>query len=237
MIDYHTHVLPGMDDGSRSVAESLDMLRKLKEQGVDTVYATSHFYRKENSADEFLLRRKEACEMLMAAMAESDGQLAQEMLMSDMTEAGGQFPQVLMGAEVYYFEGISRSENIAELAKLKLEGTDLLMLEMPTTKWTRRMIEDIIALNESGKFRVLMAHIHRYYEFFSREDYERLRRNGVIFQANCEYFSGFFARRRAVKQLNTGYIHLIGSDCHDLTRRPPNMHLVRDILYDPRCDD
>ena len=44
MLDIHTHILPGIDDGSQSIEESIAMLGKLAEQGVDTVIATPHFY-------------------------------------------------------------------------------------------------------------------------------------------------------------------------------------------------
>ena len=44
MIDFHSHILPGMDDGSKSTQESLEMLDMLRAQGVDTVAATPHFY-------------------------------------------------------------------------------------------------------------------------------------------------------------------------------------------------
>ena len=60
MIDLHTHVLPGMDDGSRSPEESARMLRELAAQGVTLAAATPHFYAGENSPDRFLRRRKEA---------------------------------------------------------------------------------------------------------------------------------------------------------------------------------
>ena len=49
MIDFHSHILPGMDDGSQTVEESLTLLEMLRAQGVDTVAATPHFYARENS--------------------------------------------------------------------------------------------------------------------------------------------------------------------------------------------
>ena len=57
MIDLHSHILPQMDDGSRSVDESLQMLAALAAQGVTDVAATPHFYASENSPERFLARR------------------------------------------------------------------------------------------------------------------------------------------------------------------------------------
>ena len=53
MIDFHSHILPGMDDGSKSTQESLEMLDMLRAQGVDTVAATPHFYARENPPEVF----------------------------------------------------------------------------------------------------------------------------------------------------------------------------------------
>ena len=54
MIDFHTHILPGMDDGASDAAESLAMLRTSYQQGVDTLFATSHFYADEEDPASFL---------------------------------------------------------------------------------------------------------------------------------------------------------------------------------------
>ena len=54
MIDIHTHILPGLDDGSSSIEESEKMLCMLSEQGVDTVVATPHFYIDDTKGEEFL---------------------------------------------------------------------------------------------------------------------------------------------------------------------------------------
>lgn len=68
MIDLHTHILPGMDDGSRDVLESLAMLEASAAQGVGLVAATPHFYAEENSPERFLSRRAEAAQRLRAAL-------------------------------------------------------------------------------------------------------------------------------------------------------------------------
>lgn len=66
MTDMHCHILPGMDDGSRSAAESLSMLEASAAQGVDRIVATPHFYAGENSPEVFLSRREHAYERLKA---------------------------------------------------------------------------------------------------------------------------------------------------------------------------
>ncbi len=58
LIDFHTHILPGIDDGSRNVEMSLRMLAAQREQQVDEIVATPHFYAQKDSVEEFLLRRQ-----------------------------------------------------------------------------------------------------------------------------------------------------------------------------------
>ena len=60
IIDFHSHFLPCIDDGSKSTEMSLEMLKKMKGQNVDTVVATPHFYADENRIDDFLSNRENA---------------------------------------------------------------------------------------------------------------------------------------------------------------------------------
>ena len=115
MIDWHTHILPGVDDGSRDVEESIKMLSELKAQGIEYVVATPHFIANAESVDEFLKRRDEAYASLTAV-------------------AGEDLPKILCGAEVKYYPGIARMEG---LEKLTVGDTRILLLEMPMAKWTK----------------------------------------------------------------------------------------------------
>ena len=104
MIDFHSHFLPNMDDGSRSLEESCAMLRESARQGVTVMVATPHFYPARETPEAFLRRRSEAFERI---------------------EADDGFPKILLGAEVAYFHGISRCDC---LDRLSTEGTKLLLL-------------------------------------------------------------------------------------------------------------
>ena len=73
IIDFHTHVLPAMDDGSRSVEESLQMLRMEVEQGIFHVVATPHFYPQYDNPEQFLRKRTAAEMQLREAMAKETG--------------------------------------------------------------------------------------------------------------------------------------------------------------------
>ena len=64
MIDFHTHILPKMDDGSKSTEESIAMLKMQAEQGIRWVVATPHFYAEHESPQDFLQRRNHSYQSL-----------------------------------------------------------------------------------------------------------------------------------------------------------------------------
>lgn len=53
VIDFHSHILPGIDDGARNLETSLAMLRQVSSQGVDYMIATPHFYASHDRVDAF----------------------------------------------------------------------------------------------------------------------------------------------------------------------------------------
>ncbi len=205
MTDLHTHILPGVDDGAKSVEESLEMLRASARSGVDTVALTPHFYADRDDPCRFLKRRDAALERLKAAMEAS----------------GESFPRLILGAEVAYFEGIADCE---ELSLLRLSGTRLILIEMPWIRWNERMIEEVCSIYERTGLIPVIAHIDRYAELF------RDRRIGEVFwwrpvlvQANASFFADWRYKRLALKMMERGQIHLLGTDCHNMTTRPPCM--------------
>ena len=201
MIDWHSHVLPKMDDGSRSVAESMAMLRSLQTDGVSCVIATPHFYANHDSVNTFLKRRQECFETLLSSMY--DGA-----------------PELRLGAEVKYYSGISKMEG---LQRLTVDNTNILLLEMPMARWTEYTVKEILALAASGTLTVVLAHVERYIGFQHRGTLERLCDGGVLVQVNAGSMQTFGNRRRIFKLFDAGLVHFIGSDCHDLTTRPPCM--------------
>ncbi len=210
MIDIHSHVLPGMDDGSKSVEESLHMLEASGEQGIDAIAATPHFYPSENSPGQFLERRETAAKRLQRVWRPG-------------------LPQLKLGAEVYYFEGISRAPKIEDLA---IEKTDILLVEMPFSPWTERMVREILMLHSRGQVRVLLAHIERYLRFAKPVMWEQLWEEGVLMQSNAEFFLDWRTRHRALQMLKGGQIHLLGSDCHGMEVRPPRLGKALEVIGD-----
>lgn len=200
MIDFHTHILPGMDDGSRSVSESISMLRLEGRQGVRAVVATPHFYAEENTPESFLKKRESAWQELQPYL-------------------WPELPSVILGAEVQYFEGICAVEAIGEL---KISGTDLLLLEMPFRKWSDRVLEDVLQLSSDPDTRVILAHFDRYLSQQPKGVWDWLVKNGILLQANVSIFGSWLTGRRAARMLEKGQLHALGSDCHNMKERRPN---------------
>jgi len=201
MIDFHSHILPCIDDGSKSVDESLGMLRMLKKQRVLKVVATPHFHANHHTVDNFLNRRDTAYDILLQEMTDD-------------------LPDIIMGAEVRYYQGISRLDG---LEKLTVKGTKLLLLEMPMQKWTEFTLRELKELSYTGKVIIVLAHIERYLKYQGKSVINELVDSGILIQANADFFLSFTTRYKAISMLNNHLIHFIGSDCHNLTSRPPKM--------------
>ena len=213
MIDIHTHILPGIDDGSKNVEMSVAMLREQAAQGIKEVVFTPHFYASEVSPDYFLRRRERSWQELKPFM-----------------EPG--FPEVHFGAEVLYFNGMGRVE---EVKKLCIDNTEYMLLEMPYSKWTSQMVNDIYDLMYKQNLKLIMAHIERCMFFQPGELYDDLLENGVVMQSNVSFFTNWKTKMKAKHLFNRGRIHIIASDCHNMTSRAPD--LIKCISYFPDIEN
>lgn len=202
--DFHSHVLPGIDDGSASVEESLAMLRMEADQGIRQVVATPHFYPMHDSPDRFLARRSRAEAMLRERMAQESG-----------------LPEIIVGAEVYFFPGISDSE---VLKQLTIEGKRFILIEMKELPWGDYVFRELENIYVKQGLVPIVAHIDRYIAPFRTCGIpERLADLPVLVQANAGFFLRRTTKGMAMRMLDRGQIHLLGSDCHNLSSRPPRL--------------
>ena len=203
MLDLHTHILPGMDDGSRSVEQSLAMLAMQAEQGVDAVALTPHYTANRESPAEFIQRRRAAEQLLRSALRDKPG-----------------MPRLIPGAEVAYFDGMSRAE---ETLLLCLENTRALLVEMPFCRWTTRMLGELEELRHMRQVQPVMAHVERYLAFQDRDIVDQLLDLGMWIQVNGSFFLQWQTSGRAMRMLRDGCIHFLGSDSHNLKDRAPDL--------------
>ena len=200
--DLHSHVLPHVDDGSGSLEESLAMLREAAAQGINLMVATPHFDPRSDSPEAFLTRRNRAAEDL-----------------SEKIEPG--MPRLLLGAEVRYFPGISESD---ALPLLTLEGGKALLLELPHTPWPESVWQELSLFRQRTGIVPIIAHLDRYISpFRTRGIPERLDTLDVLVQANSSFFLRKTTASLAVRLLREEKIHLLGSDCHGIAHRRPDL--------------
>ena len=118
--DYHSHILPKIDDGAKDVEMSMKMLEILKTQGIERVIATPHFYlHKQKSVSDFLRKRDNALKKIDSSPLE-----------------------IVTGAEVAIEHGLSE---VKDIEKLAITGTNLILLEFPYLHFAEWMIEEIQA--------------------------------------------------------------------------------------------
>lgn len=203
MLDAHTHILPAVDDGSRSIQESIEMLQMEASQNVDAVILTPHFYADKESPERFLRRRDESLALL-----------------DDAVENNPQIPPYLVGAEVAYFTGMSRTD---ELDLLCIGDTRTLLVEMPFCRWNETVLKELSFLQEYRGIQPLIAHVERYMSFQPLSMVKHLCESGIWIQANASFFLQWQTSWKAMQMLKKHSIHFIGSDCHGISYRPPNI--------------
>ncbi len=217
--DLHGHFLPGMDDGCKTVEESLQVLQSSYAQGIGQMFATPHYYPVE-TVEAFLERR----------------QAAYDRLMEHLADCRVPFPEICLGAEVAYRTGISREE---DLDKLCLGKSRYLLLELPFRRWDSNVVRDIQIICSTRNITPILAHIERYLDLQTRDSLDSVLEQDVLVQMNAGNFLRFGSRRTAVKLLKNGVVQLLGSDCHNMTTRPPNLgqaleylqkHGIKDVL-------
>ena len=208
MIDFHTHILPQMDDGARTVYESIELVCEERRQGAGHVFLTPHFYADEESPADFIARRSEAFSKLNSAVAASAG--LQKIA-----------PKFYLGAEVYYFPGISDCE---EIRALSLADTGCILIEPPMSFWSESMLDDIEAVGRNHGLVPVIAHVDRYCHLLRDNSlFDRISERKILTQVNGSFFTREESRDFALRLLEEGRIHLLGSDCHSSRDRKPNL--------------
>ena len=189
--DFHSHILPGADHGARDREESRRILCTAKQAGIETIAATPHFYPHRHHVEGFLKRREEAYARLTEIRATED------------------VPEILLGAEVLACPGI---DNMSGLDRLTLDGTQILLLEMPfvAAELTDELFETVERLIDECGYTVFMAHPNRYPDFCV----DRMVAMGAKLQLNLEDTCSFKEGRRAKRWVREGLVYAVGSDVH-----------------------
>ncbi|MBR2432310.1 MAG: hypothetical protein IKB23_05270 [Clostridia bacterium] len=207
LFDFHSHVLPKMDDGSADLVTSRAMLEALARQGIGGVYCTPHFLPMYESPADFINRRKQAHEALKAYLSSC---------------GVPSLPEIRLGAEIRVIRGISESD----LDGLEYEGTQAVLLELPREALSRQIVNEICNLCAAKGYIPIIAHLDRY-KWFSHEDVDALSEiPDVVFQLNTEALSRHSRRKEIMRLLQSGRRIIFASDCHNTVDRSPDFHLL-----------
>ncbi len=205
LTDHHSHILPGIDDGSKSVEMSLEMIQCLHQQGIERIVSTSHFYahRENDGVEGFLEKRTQAYDKLM--------------------QASPAVSNIILGAEVAIERGISELDGIEKLA---FQGTDYILLEFPYTGFSDWMIEEIENIAYNYKLTPIIAHLHRYLDDYSKQQMQSILSLDAVIQFNNEVFETWSGKRFLKSVIASGHDFVFGSDTHNMKSRKPNFDLL-----------
>ena len=212
-LDIHSHILPAVDDGSKDWEMTKGMLLAAYEQGVRQMIATPHNYPGNHKQDNEKIKR----------LAKEADKLAKQ-IAPDF--------QVFCGNEVFYRRGIA--QEIEDGHVLTMAGSRYILVEFYPNEQYGKIYQGLKELVEDGYYPII-ADMERVHVLFSNEEKVReMIKMGISVQVNSgSLMGGVFDRRsaRLRKYIESGMVHFLGSDCHNLTERPPMMKDCAEKLY------
>ena len=213
IVDIHMHVVPGYDDGSESIEESLEMLRLAESQGVTDVFCTSHNGYSKEDGEQY---RVSFAQLEKAA---NDEKINIRLHKGCEVRCAAEYmDEIIYGLDNGIFSTLGNSKYVL---------TELYPDSKPSEALTI-----IKALTEHG-YKPIIAHMERNYNITSLM-VRLLIQSGALIQVNAHSFaddSDRDVRERARELLRNKYVHFIGSDAHRIDYRPPKIEAgVRYIL-------
>ncbi len=204
MVDLHCHILPGLDDGARTIDDALDMARAAASAGIARMVATPHI--------------RDDHPFPLELMDERLGTLREALVEADIPV------KVARGGEV----ALSKVTELDDetLATLCIGMGAYLLVESPHTEVTG-LLERVVFELQSRGFRPLLAHPERCPSFLSDlPRLERLVERGVLCSVTAGSMQGQFGttvQRFTATLFAAGLVHNVASDSHDARRRPPGL--------------
>lgn len=215
MIDLHTHILYGMDDGALSAEESIQLLRMQRDQGVTNVVLTPHFYREKQTEEEFLRKRARMFNRLQEHLQKLDASERESL------------PRMTLGAEVAWYPNMAGWENLESLC---IEGTRNMLLELPFQPWDNGISNQLYDFISRTGITPVLVHLERYMPKQKRKRIEEVLEMRLPIQISSGAFLNSLSRGAALRAIKHGWAHIVATDCHDPEKRPPNLKLAMDII-------
>lgn len=211
MTDFHSHILPSLDDGSKSPEMSVEMIKIGINQGVNKFIFTPHFYSDNTSYQDFIISRKKAIIELSSHCQQSEFEM----------------PEFLVGAEVALTDKTCSLEN---LDKLCIEGTELLLLELPYSPFVNWAPKAIYNIMYERNITPVMAHLDRYISSRAHKPViEEILKMDIPIQINASAFLDRKARKFIKKLIGNANMVVLGSDVHNLKTRPYEFDKAKEL--------
>lgn len=197
MIDFHSHIIPNIDDGSTSMKDTINMINEARQAGFTEIISTSHYIQKYYDLDCF--EREKILDIIKKKVSEK-----KEINI-----------KLYLGSEIYF------TPEIIELVKNKkastINNTRYLLFELPMNTKPLFVKEMVYELMQNGYIPII-AHPERYSYVQENIRYiEELAGMGVLFQSNYGSIIGMYgksAKKTLKKLLKNNLISFLGSDVH-----------------------
>ena len=199
MVDLHTHLLPDIDDGADTLETALEMTEILYKQNINKVVCTPHFDPYRMDLTEFIAMRNTAMKRMSASRI-----------------------ILIPGSETILHEYLFHYTDLSDLC---IEKTRYLLLELPySKKWDYQVFTSLKRIIDFYDIIPIIAHIDRYPAVkYKKSLIMKLVDYGCLMQLNTSAILDRKKRKWACRYIKEGYIDVLGSDCHDLNKRPPNL--------------
>ena len=192
MIDFHSHILPNIDDGSRNIDQSVQIIREAQDAGFSKIIATSHYIEEYYECNE--QDRKQLIEQIKKQVSDVD---------------------IVLGNEIFF------TENMIELIREKkastINNSRYILFELPMNSRPMNVKEIVYKLIEEG-YVPIIAHPERYIYVQENIEYvKELAEMGALFQSNYGSIIGMYgkkAEKTMKKLLKENLIQFLGSDVH-----------------------
>ncbi len=198
--DFHSHLIPGIDDGSKSIEDTVLMLRKFVELGYTKVITTPHimsdFYRNNP-------------ENIKAGLAEVRAAIQKENIPIEIEAAAEYYLD-------FHFDECIKSKNVLSFGP---HVDKYVLFELSFASEQPNVKETVFELLTGG-YKPILAHVERYsYYYQDWEKIEEYRDRGVLLQLNINSLSGHYGpqvKKMAEDLIDRDLIDAIGSDCHHI---------------------
>lgn len=196
MIDFHTHIIPNIDDGSRSIEETFNLINEAKQAGFDGIILTSHYIENYYETD----------------VPERDVWVK---AISDNLKAKGIETNLYLGNEIYMSSNMMKL--LIDGKASTINNSSYVLFEMPLNVEPMNLYDVIYSLQEN-KLIPILAHPERY-NFIQKEPelvYDLIDK-GVLMQANYGSILGQYGEKAQIivkKFLEANMIHFLGTDVH-----------------------